>query len=63
MNNPPNLSVSKTYSLTIGHIMRVADLAERLKISQGEVMRNAIDLLYEKHQNGETEEPLKDRNA
>lgn len=44
----PDLAVSKTYSLTMIHIARVADLAERLKISQGEVVRNAIDLLYEK---------------
>ncbi len=48
MNNYPEIAVSKTYSLTMLHIARVADLAERLKVSQGEVVRKAIDLLYER---------------
>jgi V/A-type H+-transporting ATPase subunit B len=32
----------------MAHISRVADLAQRLGISQGEVVRRAIDLLYAK---------------
>ena len=50
MNEPtPNLeiAVSKTYSVSFLHIAKVSDLAQRLGISQGEVVRRAIDLLYQ----------------
>ena len=45
----PNLeiAVSKTYSLSFAHIAKVSDLAQRLGISQGEVVRRAIDMLYD----------------
>ena len=50
MNEPtPNLeiAVSKTYSVSFLHIAKVSDLAQRLGVSQGEVVRRAIDLLYQ----------------
>ena len=43
-------AVAKNYSLTMLHIGKVAHLAEMLKISQGEVVRRAIDLLYAQHE-------------
>lgn len=49
-----NMAITKTYSLTLRHIGMVTDMAERLsqkektKISQGEVLRLAIEELWEK---------------
>jgi hypothetical protein len=45
---PVEMAVTKTYSLTFAHIAKVSDLAQRLGISQGEIVRRAIDLLYQK---------------
>ncbi|MEN6467165.1 MAG: hypothetical protein ABFD62_18480 [Syntrophaceae bacterium] len=39
----------------MAHISRVADLAQRLGVSQGEVVRRAIDLLYAKIEDQETQ--------
>lgn len=39
-------AVTKTYSLTLAHIGKVADMAQRTQKSQGEIVRDAIDLLY-----------------
>lgn len=38
---------TKTYSLTVGHVVRVTELAHLLKMKDGAVLRKAIDLLYE----------------
>ena len=50
MSDQPTLqtpiSVAKNYSLTMTHIAKVSDLAQRLGVSQGEIVRRAIDLLY-----------------
>lgn len=46
MTEQPEISVTKTYSLTMAHIAKVSDLAQRLGVSQGEVLRRAIDALY-----------------
>lgn len=46
MTEQPEMSVTKTYSLTMVHIAKVADMAQRLNISQGEVMRRAIDAYF-----------------
>lgn len=49
-----NFAVTRTYSLSNKHIALVNELADRLskiesrKVSQGEVVRKAIDLLYER---------------
>ena len=40
------ISVSKTYSLTVHHIEMVTEMAMVLRVSQGEVLRRAIDLLW-----------------
>lgn len=51
----PNLAVNKTYSLTIDHVQRVTQMAEERTlvegkpISQGEILRRAIDLLFEQY--------------
>lgn len=42
-----DFAVTKTYSLTMLHIAKVTDLAERLGVSQAEIVRRAIDLLWE----------------
>ena len=51
MNDQPTLqapiSVAKNYSLTMTHIAKVSALAQRLGVSQGEIVRRAIDLLYQ----------------
>jgi len=59
MNDQPTLqiSVAKNYSLTMTHIAKVSDLAQRLGVSQGEVVRRAIDLLYQ------AEEDKKDQSS
>ncbi len=44
--------MTKTYSLTLGHIERVRELKRKTKAkSEGEVVRRAIDLLYEEEMN------------
>lgn len=43
------LAVTKTYSLTLAHIAMVSDMAKRLGISQGEVVRQAIEQFYKKN--------------
>lgn len=40
------MAVTRTYSLTMLHIGKVSDMAQRLGISQGDVVRRAIDLLW-----------------
>ena len=56
------ISVTKTYSLTVPHIQKVAEMAERLNISQGEVVRRAIDILWAQSENtGEI--PMKSATA
>lgn len=40
------MAVTKTYSLTMLHIGMTSDLAQQLKISQGEVVRNSIERYY-----------------
>lgn len=59
MNDQPTvqtpIAVARNYSLTMAHISRVADLAQRLGVSQGEVVRRAIDLLYAKIEDQETQ--------
>ena len=40
-------SVCHTYSLTETHIMRVKQMAEETGLSEGLIVRNAIDLLQE----------------
>ncbi len=61
MNDQPTvqtpIAVARNYSLTMAHISRVADLAQRLGVSQGEVVRRAIDLLYQ------AEEDKKDQSS
>lgn len=39
-------AVTKTYSLTLRHIAMVSDLSARQDISQGNIVRDAIDLYY-----------------
>jgi len=51
----PTMAVTRNYSLTMAHIARVADLAQRLGVSQGEVVRRAIDLLYAQIEEQETQ--------
>lgn len=46
MNQPPELAITKTYSLTLTHIGRVSNMAMRTGLSQGEIIRRAIDLLW-----------------
>ena len=53
------IAVTRNYSLTMSHIAKVADLAQHLGVSQGEIVRRAIDLLYaqieeQEMQNGAT---------
>lgn len=48
MDQFPDIAVTKTYSLTMGHIAKVADMAQRTGKSQGEIVRDAIDLLYKR---------------
>ena len=48
MDEVSGLAMTKTYSLTMMHIAKVNDMAQNLGISQGEVVRQAIDLLWEK---------------
>lgn len=43
---PFSAAVTKTYSLTMSHISKVAEISQRYGISQGEVVRNAIDLYW-----------------
>jgi hypothetical protein len=45
--NQLDMAVTKTYSLTMQHIGKVADMAEKSGLSQGEIIRRAIDLLDE----------------
>lgn len=46
INKP--VAVTKNYSLTMLHIGKVAKMAQRLSVSQGGVVRQAIDLLWDK---------------
>jgi hypothetical protein len=41
-------SVNKTYSLTMIHINKVIEMALSTRQSQGQIVREAIDLLYSK---------------
>ena len=42
-----NFAVTKNYSLTMVQIGKVADLSQRFGVSQGRVVREAIDRLFE----------------
>jgi hypothetical protein len=46
-NQMTGIAVSRSYSLTMTHIVKISELARRLGISQGEVVRRAIDMLYQ----------------
>lgn len=52
-------SVIKSYSLTGEHIAKVSQLADELKLYQGEVVRQAIDLLW-KHYHPDDEVEMGD---
>lgn len=39
-------AIIKAYSLTMEHIAKVADMSQRTGHSQGQVVRDAIDLLW-----------------
>lgn len=41
------MAMTKTFSLTMTHIAKVADMAGRSGKSQGLIVREAIDLLYD----------------
>jgi hypothetical protein len=41
-------SANKTYSLTMDHINKVIEMALTSEKSQGQIVREAIDLLYRK---------------
>jgi len=47
------VAVTRNYSLTMTHIAKVSDLAQRLGVSQGEIVRRAIDLLYQAEEDKE----------
>jgi hypothetical protein len=55
------VAVAKTYSVTVRHIALVKELAESLskrenrRISEGEIIRKAIDLLAEQVKTTQTE--------
>ena len=50
--NPRKISMNKTYSVTFAHVGLVKEMAdelsarERRPVSEGEVIRRAVDLLY-----------------
>jgi len=52
--DPRKISMNKTYSITFAHVNMVKEIADELTlrenkiISDGEVVRRAIDLLYAK---------------
>jgi hypothetical protein len=46
-------AVTKTYSLSIKHINIVSDIARRFNVSQGQVVRRAIEKLSESLDGGE----------
>lgn len=41
------MAFSQTFSLRMDQVSKVSDLARRLKKSKSEIVRRAIDLLYE----------------
>jgi hypothetical protein len=51
---PRKITMNKTYSVTFDHVNRVKEMGDFLSanenkvISDGEIVRRAIDLLYEK---------------
>lgn len=47
-----DFAVTKNYSLKLAQISKVSDLAQRFGVSQGRVVREAIDRLYEAAQIG-----------
>jgi len=55
MKNYTDVAVTRNYSLTMLHISKVSDMAQRLGIPQGEVVRNAIDLYYEQLESTEAQ--------
>jgi hypothetical protein len=50
--DPRKISMNKTYSVTFGHVGLVKEMADVLSarehrpVSEGEVIRRAVDLLY-----------------
>lgn len=49
-----NMSITKTYSLTLTQIGKVAELSQRFGVSQGQVVRVAIDRLFDAVEDGAT---------
>jgi len=56
--NLSDIAISKTYSLKMVQIAKVSDLAARLGISQGEVVRRAIDMLYQAEEQKEASDEV-----
>lgn len=52
MSEIQGMAISKTYSLTFAHIIKVSHLADRFGASQGGVVRAAIDLLWREVEGG-----------
>lgn len=52
--------VTKTYSMTLGHVAKVRALAKVMKMGQSEVLRLAVDELYEAVKAGGTIETTLD---
>lgn len=53
--NQLDMTTTRSYSLTIGHVGKVSDMAEQAGVSQGEIVRRAIDLLWGKMNQAEIE--------
>lgn len=53
MGNENEISVNRTYSVSLRHIGLVADLALQFGVAQGAVVRSAIDLLNAAVERGE----------
>jgi len=55
MNVNPEIAINRTYSLTMPQIAKVSQLSANLRENQSEIVRRAIDLLYEKFEAGEVQ--------
>lgn len=61
--DPRKISMTKTYSVTFAHVNMVREMADELTaredkvISDGEVVRRAVDLLYALVFNEKVQEP------
>ena len=47
-----SIAVTRTYSVRLSHVGKVTDLADRFGVSQGSVVRAAIDLLWKVVEDG-----------